>query len=62
VQHVTDDLLELYTMQALPQSDMIPMEEHLRICPDCRERLQAKIEFVGAMRGAAVTIRKIEKP
>jgi predicted anti-sigma-YlaC factor YlaD len=61
VQHVTDDSLELYAMQALPQSDAIPMEEHLRICPDCRERLQAEIEFVAAMRGAAVTIRKIEK-
>ena len=48
-------------MQALSQSDAIPMEEHLRICPDCRERLQAEIEFVAAMRGAAVTIRKIEK-
>jgi predicted anti-sigma-YlaC factor YlaD len=45
VQHVTDDSLELYAMQALPQSGVIPMEEHLRICPDCRERLQAEIEW-----------------
>ncbi len=44
-------------MQALPESDVISLEEHLLICPDCRERLQAEIEFVTAMCGAAAKIR-----
>ncbi len=57
VQHVTDDLLERCAMQALPESDVISLEEHLLICPDCRERLQAEIEFVTAMCGAAAKIR-----
>ena len=61
VQHVTDDSLERYAMQALHGSDVIPMEEHLLICPDCRKRCQAEIEFVAAMREAAVTIRKVGK-
>ena len=57
VQHVTDGLLERYAMQRLPDSETGPMEEHLMICPECRDRLEAEIEFVAAMRSAAVTIR-----
>jgi anti-sigma factor RsiW len=57
VQHVTDGLLERYAMQRLPDSETGPMEEHLMICPECRDRLEAEIEFVTAMRGAAVRIR-----
>jgi glyoxylase-like metal-dependent hydrolase (beta-lactamase superfamily II) len=34
VQHVTDDTLERYAMQTLPESDVIPLEEHILICPD----------------------------
>ena len=48
-------------MQALPESDVIPLKEHLMIYPDCRERLHAEIEFVTAMRGAAAQIREVAK-
>jgi hypothetical protein len=61
VEHATDDLLARYAMQALPESDVIPLEEHLLICPNCRGRLQAQLEFVAAMREAAAKIREAEK-
>ena len=57
VHHATDDLLEEYAIRALHESDMIQLEGHLLICPDCRERLQSEIEFVTSMRDAAVKIR-----
>jgi hypothetical protein len=49
VQHATDDLLVRYALQSLPGSDVIPLEEHLLACPDCRERLKTELEFVTAM-------------
>ena len=58
VPHISDDTLERYAMQTLPDSESGPLEEHLLICPECRERLDAEIEFVTAMRGAAVKLRK----
>jgi hypothetical protein len=61
VQHIGDDLLAQYAVQALPEADVIPLEEHLLICPNCLDRLQAELEFVAAMRGAAATIREVEK-
>jgi hypothetical protein len=61
VQHVTDDSLERYAMQMVPESELGPMEEHLLTCPNCVDRLQAEIEFVTAMRDAAVTIREAER-
>jgi hypothetical protein len=33
--------------------------EHLQVCESCRERLDAEIEFVTAMRGAAAKIRRV---
>jgi hypothetical protein len=61
VQHVADDWLERYAMQMLPESELGPMEEHLLTCPNCLDRLHSEIEFVTAMRDAAVTIREAEK-
>jgi len=61
VQHVTDESLERYAMQILPESELGLLEEHLLTCPNCLDRLQAEIEFMTAMRDAAVTIREAEK-
>jgi hypothetical protein len=61
VKHVTDDSLERYAMQMVPESELGPLEEHLLTCPNCLDRLQSEIEFVTAMRDAAVTIREAEK-
>jgi hypothetical protein len=61
VRHVSDDTLERYAMQTLPESESGPLEEHILICPDCREGLQAEIDFVTAMWGAAGKVREAEK-
>ena len=53
VQHATDDKLERYAMQTLPNSEAGPLERHMLVCGECRERLDTEIEFVTAMRGAA---------
>ena len=57
VQHVTDDMLELYAMHTFPESETGPLEEHQLVCGDCRDRLEAEIAFVTAMGGAAAKIR-----
>jgi hypothetical protein len=59
VQHVTDDTLELYAMQTLPDSEVGFLEWHLVICQSCRDRLEVEIEFVTAMREAAAKIRRV---
>jgi hypothetical protein len=61
VRHVSDDTLERYAMQTLPESESGPLEEHILICPDCQERLQAEIDFVTAMWGAAAKVWEAEK-
>ena len=57
VQRLTDDTLERFAMQALPDSECGPLVDHLLICSECQERLDAEIDFVTAMRDAAVRIR-----
>ena len=59
VQHVTDDTLERSAMQTLPEPEAGPLVEHLVACQSCRERADAEIEFVTAMREAAVKIRRV---
>jgi hypothetical protein len=56
VEHIGEDDLEQYAMQTLPESVCLTLEEHLLICPDCRERLTATDEYVAAMRSAAEKI------
>jgi len=48
-------------MQTLSQSESGSLEEHILICPSCRARLQAELDFVTAMRGAAAEVREAEK-
>jgi hypothetical protein len=45
--------------KTLPDSESGPLVEHLQVCESCRERLDAEIEFVTAMRGAAAKIRRV---
>lgn len=59
MEHISEDGLERYAMQPLPDSESGPLEEHLLICESCRDRLDAEIEFVTAMRGAATKIRRV---
>ena len=48
-------------MESLRGSESEPLEEHLLICSECQERLDAELEFVAVMRGAAAKIREAEK-
>jgi hypothetical protein len=58
VPHVSDDTLERFAMESLRGSESEPLEEHLLICPGCRERLKATDEFVTAMTSAAAKMQK----
>ena len=60
VPHVSDNDLEKFAMQTLPGPDREPLELHLLICRECRERLDSEIEYVKAMCRAAATIRNQE--
>jgi hypothetical protein len=53
VQHPSEESLEQFAMATLPNSETGPLEEHLLICGECRERLDSEIEYVTAMRAAA---------
>jgi len=50
--HMTDELLELYSLDRLSGADLERIEEHLLVCPECQERLKDTDAFVKAMRGA----------
>lgn len=60
VQHVSDDTLERYSMQTLPDAEAEPVEEHLLICQECRDRVDAEIDFVAAMRAAAAMLPEVD--
>jgi hypothetical protein len=50
--HGTDDQLELYALDWLPDSALPQLEEHLLICAACRERLDEIGAFALGMREA----------
>jgi hypothetical protein len=56
VNHISDEALERCSMLTLPRHRIGPLEDHLLICSECQDRLQAEIDFVTAMRGAAKKI------
>jgi hypothetical protein len=62
VQHISDDFLERYLIQTLPKSDCEVLGAHLPACPECLERLEAEIDFVTAMRGAAMALALPKRP
>jgi anti-sigma factor RsiW len=59
VQHVSEDDLERYAMRFLPAPESEQLEEHLLICAECRDRLEATDECVATMKAAAAKIREI---
>jgi len=56
--HQTEDQLELYALNRLPEADLPRLEEHLMACGACREKLDEIGNFALAMR--EVTVPKIE--
>jgi len=58
VAHINEDDLEKYGMQTLPEAELAPLEEHLLICAECRDRLEATERYVAAIRAAAAKLDK----
>ncbi|MGA2120054.1 MAG: hypothetical protein ABSH56_35625 [Bryobacteraceae bacterium] len=50
--HIPGDTLERLVMNRLSESELEPVEEHLLVCRSCQDRLEAKDEFVKAMKAA----------
>ena len=61
VHHISEEALERYAMLTLPQRRIGPLEDHLLLCSECQDRLQAQIDFVTAMRGAATKISEKQR-
>jgi hypothetical protein len=52
VDHPSDGLLEGYSMRRLTEKEMAPLEEHLLICEECRNRLVLMDFDIAAIREA----------
>jgi anti-sigma factor RsiW len=52
--HITDEDLELYALDRLAEAAAAPVEEHLLVCAECRDRLVEWDEYIRAMRAAMV--------
>lgn len=50
--HIDDDALEAYSLGRLGDAESAPVEEHLLVCAECRERLAGWDEYITAMRRA----------
>ena len=51
--HGTDEQLELYALNRLPEPDLPLLEEHLIVCADCRGKLEEIGDFALGMKEAA---------
>jgi len=52
VEHPSDGLLEGYSMRRLTGAEMAPLDEHLLICEECRNRLVLMDFDIAAIREA----------
>lgn len=51
--HGTDDQLDAYVLGRLSGSELAELEEHLIVCPACRDRLNVTADFVTGMKEAS---------
>jgi hypothetical protein len=52
VEHPSDGLLEGYSMRRLTEAETAPLEKHLLICEECRNRLVLMDFDIAAIREA----------
>ena len=57
--HQTDDQLEQYALNRLPEADLPRLEEHLLTCVACQEKLDEIGDFALGMREALTTTTPI---
>ena len=50
--HPSEDTLELYALQRLPEDQMAPIEEHLLHCAECQNVLAQTEKFARLMQAA----------
>lgn len=50
--HIDDDDLERYVLDQLPEDAAVPIDEHLRACQQCQDRLAQVNQRVQAMRAS----------
>jgi len=55
--HASEEVLERYALDILPEAELASFEEHLLVCSLCQDRLAETETFIRAMRAAA---RKVE--
>jgi anti-sigma factor RsiW len=55
--HICEDDLECYALGRLPEAQQAPLEEHLLVCADCRDRLDEWNDYTRAMRAALSACR-----
>lgn len=48
--HISEDILDQYALNKLPESEAAALEEHLLVCFDCQDRLQLTDDFIAALR------------
>jgi predicted anti-sigma-YlaC factor YlaD len=54
--HIPLDALEMYALGRESEHDVSAIEEHLLICPACREKVGELMEFGGLMRDALINV------
>jgi len=50
--HPTEDMLEQCAMGQLNEPELVPLEEHLLVCPCCCDRVAFLDKFIGSIRAA----------
>ena len=56
--HISQEHLEQYAMQTLPEPERANLEEHILICSVCRIDLDETKRYVRAMRSASMRMRR----
>ena len=52
--HISEDELEQYCLDNIPESELAKIEEHLLWCHGCQDRLLVIGHYIKALRGACV--------
>jgi hypothetical protein len=58
--HVSRELIERYALRELSEVEFERANQHVAMCPECSDRLQAEIDLAAAMHSSIATrVRKI---
>ena len=57
--HISEEMLERYALKQLSEAHLESLEEHLLICPQCQDRLDAVDEYIATMRLALVASKTV---